>query len=225
MRPVCLTEDWQKNKQEVCPVLYGLFLWHSSLGTAGLSWEPFQTKHAHCSNLNLSRKLLAVKWKLLAAVSLNERGFWWDAYANRCRAGSREFVLGSHSLNHLQSLSVAASSHSLSPTSPVPRSIIVRVCRSWWGHLYLLCFKDTEEIKYTHWCKRWKNYQRWHGKHAACTASCITASHCAETHFTHPLIQTWTLCWTYTVSGQRTIWVWKRVRAEPPPPALPAAVC
>lgn len=57
MRPVChsgmgdLTEDWQKNKQEVCPVLYGLFLWHSSLGTAGLLWEPVQTKHAHCSNL------------------------------------------------------------------------------------------------------------------------------------------------------------------------------
>lgn len=75
VRPVCLTEDWQKNKQEVCPVLYGLFLWHSSLGTAGRSWEPFQTKHAHCSNLNLSRKLLVVKWKLLAAVSLNERGF------------------------------------------------------------------------------------------------------------------------------------------------------
>lgn len=107
----------------------------------------------------------------------------WDAYANRCRPGSREFVLGSHSLNHLQSLSMAASSHSLSPTSPVPRTIIVRVCQSRWGHLHLLCFKDTEEIKCTHWYKRWKNYQRWHGKHAACTASCITASHCARNPF------------------------------------------
>lgn len=144
MRPVChsgvgcLTETWQKNKQEVCSVLYGLFLWHSSLGKAGLSWEPVQTKHAHCSNLNLSRKLLVVKWKILAAVSLNERGFLWDTYANRCRPGSRGFVLGSHSLNHLQSLSMAASSHSLSPTSPVPRTIIVRVCWSRWGRLHLL---------------------------------------------------------------------------------------
>lgn len=125
--------------------------------------------------------------------------------------------LFSHSLNHLQSLSVAASSHSLSPTSPVPRTIIVRVCRSWWGHLCLFCFKDTEEIKYTHWCKRWKNYQRWHGKHAACTAS-----HCARNPFhssSHPNMDS---VLNLHVSGQRTIWVWKKVRAEPPPPA---AVC